>query len=219
VPLTFWDGFQGYIHVDGYAGYHKLEEKKQMLLVNCMAHARRKFTEVAKLSKKKHGVSHEVIKRIAALYKIEKILREKEASIEEIKTTRQEKSKPILASLKTYLEEKQAGVLPKSQLGQAISYTLAHWVGLNRYLEDGRLEIDNNHTERVIKPFATGRKNWLFSDSVKGANASANIYSLIETCKFHGINPYDYLKYVFSEIRKCETVEHFEKLLPYRFHF
>ena len=218
VPIQFWDGFKGYIHVDAYGGYNKLEKIQQILRVNCMAHARRKFAEVAKLSKKKHGVSHEVIERIAKLYKIEKILKEKEASINEIKMTRQEKSKPILDSLKTYLEEKQTGVLPKSQLGQAIAYTINHWVGLNRYLEDGRLEIDNNRTERVIKPFATGRKNWLFCDSVKGADASANIYSLIETCKYHDINPYDYLKYVFSEIRKCETVEDFEKLLPYRFH-
>ena len=218
VPLQFWDGFKGYIHVDAYGGYNKLEKMQQILLVNCMAHARRKFAEVAKLSKKKHGVSHEVIKQIAALYKIEKTLRKKGASIEEIKVTRQETSKPILDSLKIYLEEKQPGVLSKSQLGQAIAYTLNHWVGLTRYLDDGRLEIDNNRTERAIKPFATGRKNWLFCDSVKGADASANIYSLIETCKYHDINPYDYLKYVFSEIRKCETVEDFEKLLPYRFH-
>ncbi len=218
VPLKFWDGFKGYIHVDGYAGYHQLEDNNQISLVNCMAHARRKFAQVAKLSKKEHGVSHEVIKQMAALYKIEKNLREKEASMEEIKTTRQEKSKPILDSLKLYLEEKQTGVLQNSQLGQAIAYTLKHWIGLNRYLEDGRLEIDNNRTERVIKPFATGRKNWLFCDSVKGADACANIYSLIETCKFHCINPYDYLKHVFSEINKCGTVEDFEKLLPYRFH-
>lgn len=217
VPLTFWDGFKGYLHVDGYAGYCKLEALQKIVLVNCMAHARRNFAEIAKLSKKKHGVSHEVLVRIATLYKIEKTLKEKEASIEEIAITRHEKSKPLLDALKNYLEEKQPGILPKSQLGKAISYVLNHWVGLTRYVEDGRLEIDNNRTERVIKPFVTGRKNWLFSDSVKGADASANIFSLIETCKFHGVNPYYYLKHVFGKINKCETVEDLEKLLPYRF--
>jgi transposase len=217
IPLEYWDGFKGYIHVDGYGGYHKLEDKNEIFIVNCMAHARRRFAEVAKLSKKKNGVSHEVIKRIAGLYKIEKELKIKEATADAIKSARQEKSKPILESLKIYLEEKQAGVLPKSHLGLAIAYTLNHWVGLNRYLDDGRLEIDNNRTERVIKPFATGRKNWLFCDSVKGADASANIYSLIETCKFHGINPYAYLKHLFSEIRKCNSAEEYENLLPFRF--
>jgi hypothetical protein len=217
IPLEYWDGFKGYIHVDGYSGYHKLEDKKEIFIVNCMAHARRKFAEVAKLSKKKHGVSHEVIKRIAGLYKIEKDLKIKEASADVIKSTRHEKSKPILDSLKIYLEEKQAGVLLKSHLGEAIAYTLNHWVGLNRYLEDGHLEIDNNRTERVIKPFATGRKNWLFCDSVKGADACANIYSLIETCKFHGINPYAYLKHLFSEIRKCNSAQEYENLLPFQF--
>jgi transposase len=217
IPLAFWDGFKGYIHVDAYAGYHKLEDKKQISLVNCMAHARRKFAEVAKLSKKKHGVSHEVIARMAKLYKIEKVLKEKKASIDDIKTTRQKQSGAILVALKAYLEEKQPGVLPHSPLGKAIAYTLNHWVGLTRYLDDGRLEIDNNRTERVIKPFATGRKNWMFCDSVKGADASANIYSLIETCKFHGVNPYDYLKYLFSEIKKCATPEGLEKMLPYQF--
>jgi transposase len=217
VPLEFWREFKGYIHVDAYAGYLALEENEQTILVNCMAHARRKFAEIAKLSKKKHGVSHEVIGKMALLYKVEKTLRETGASVEEINAARQEKSKPILEKLKTYLEEKREGVLPKSKLGEAIAYSLNHWAGLNRYLEDGRLEIDNNRTERVIKPFATGRKNWLFCDSVQGADASSNIYSLIETCKFHGINSYDYLKHLFTEIQKCSSTEDFERLLPYHF--
>lgn len=217
VPMNFFDGFKGFLHVDGYAGYNKLQENNQIVLVNCMAHARRKFAEIAKLSKKKNGVSHEVLARIGRLYKIEKVLKETKSSPDKIKQTRHEKSKAVLEELFIYLEKKQKEVLQNSALGKAINYILNHWQGLIRYLEDGRLEIDNNRTERTIKPFATGRKNWLFCDSVKGANASANLYSLIETCKFHEINVYYYLKHLFSEIKKCTTVEDFEKLLPYRF--
>ena len=215
VPLEFWEGYKGYLHVDAYAGYYPLEKQLSVLLVNCMAHARRNFTEVAKLAKKKNGVSHEVLARIGKLYLIEKKLKDAKALPDTIQQTRSEKSKPILDSLGEYLVEKQAAVLPRSALGKAIAYMLNHWIGLNRYLEDGRLEIDNNRTERCIKPFATGRKNWLFSDSVKGADSSANIYSLIETCKVHGVNPYDYLRHVLIEINKCKMIEDFEKLLPY----
>jgi hypothetical protein len=217
IPLGFWEGFNGYIHVDGYAGYHSLENKLGIKLVNCMAHARRNFSEVAKLSKKQGGVSNAVLAQIGKLYQIEKMLKESEASIDLIKNTRQEKSKPILDKLKIFLEENQKKTLPNSALGKAIAYMLNHWIGLTRYLEDGRIEIDNNRTERAIKPFATGRKNWLFCDSVRGADASANIYSLIETCKHHNINPYDYLKHTLAEINKCKTLEDYEKLLPYNF--
>lgn len=216
VPLAFWDGFKGYLHADAYSGYCQLEKKFPIIIVNCLAHARRKFAEIVKVSKKR-GVANVVVERIAELYKIEKILKLEGGTEDEIYKIRQEKSKPILEKLKIYLEEKTAGVLPKSMLGKAFAYILTHWNGLIKYLDDGRLEIDNNRTERVIKPFATGRKNWLFSDSVPGANASANIYSLIQTCKVHGVEPYKYLRYVLSEINKCASVEDYEKLLPYNY--
>jgi len=215
VSMAFWEGFKGHIHTDAYSGYCSMEDKMPLIfLIKCWAHARRKFAEIAKLASKR-GISHEVIARIAQLYKIEKKMKEDGCSFEKIKEIRQEKSKPILENIKKYLEEKRSGVPPQSGLGKAISYTLNHWSGLIRYLEDGRFEIDNNRTERIAKPFAVGRKNWLFSDSVNGANASANIYSLIETCKFHGIEPYEYLRHALTEIPKCTSVGDYEKLLPY----
>lgn len=203
------------IHSDAYAAYCSMEKKVLLIvIVKCWAHARRKFAEIAKIASKR-GVSHEVVARIAKLYKIEKKMKEDGCSFEAIKEIRQEKSKSILEDLKKYLEEKRSGVPPKSGLGMAISYTLNNWTGLMMYLEDGRLDIDNNRTERIAKPFAVGRKNWLFSDSVNGAHASANLYSLIETCKVHEIEPYAYLRHALTEINKCTRVEDYEKLLPY----
>ena len=113
------------------------------------------------------------------------------------------------------MEDASLKVPPKSGIGGAINYTLKFWNGLTRYLEDGRLEIDNNLTERSIKPFVIGRKNWLFFDSTKGASSGAIIYSLIETCKAHKIEPYAYLKYILGKIRHCKTDTDYNKLLPF----
>jgi hypothetical protein len=130
---------------------------------------------------------------------------------------RQEKAKPLLESLKTYLTEKEKNTLPQSTLGRAIQYTLSHWEGLMNYLTDGRLEIDNNRAERAVKPFALGRKNWLFSDTVTGVESSAAIYSLIETCKANQIEPYRYLKYALQEMPRInrDNPEEVAALLPF----
>lgn len=106
-------------------------------------------------------------------------------------------------------------VPPQSPIGKAIGYALNQWGTLEAYLDDGRLCIDNNHAERAIKPFVMGRKNWLFSDTQQGAKSSGIIYSLIETCKLHGVNPYEYLRIVLEKIPYCETLKDYEALLPY----
>ena len=135
---------------------------------------------------------------------------------EEIQVRRQKESKPILEELKKFLLDHQDAVPPQSLLGKAISYTLKNWEHLTVYLERGDLEIDNNATERCVKPFSVGRKNWYFKGCVKGANASAAIYSLIETAKSCGLNPYDYLKDVFIRLpQKIAAGESLEDLLPY----
>ena len=126
---------------------------------------------------------------------------------------RQNESLPVLQAFKIWLD-KQA-INPKSKLGEAITYTLNQWPRLVMYCEDGRLQIDNNAVENKIRPFAVGRKNWLFSSSQRGASASANLYSLIETAKANGLNEYAYLKYIFAEIPKAQCVEDYEKLLPW----
>jgi len=179
-----------------------------------MAHARRKFFEIAKISKKA-GAAHMAVKYINELYKIE--YEAKELTAEEIYTVRQLKSKPILDRFKIWLDKTAPRVPPKSALGNAITYTLNQWKGLNSYCLDGRLEIDNNSIERMIKPFACGRKNWLFSGNTKGAEASATLYSLVQTCKLNKKDPYEYLRSVLSTIPNIKEGLELESLLPYNF--
>ena len=218
VPLQFFDDFSGHLHVDCYAGYNPLTVARPgaISLVACWAHARRYFVDVVKNNpNKKTGLAHQAVAQIAKLYAIEKQAKEEDLSSEGLQLRRAELSKPLLDEFKTWLDENILRAPPKSPIGRAMAYSLTHWDKLLRYLDDGRLEIDNNRSERAIKPFVIGRKNWMFSDSVKGAEAGATIYSLIETCKAHAIEPYAYLKYVLGEIRHCKTDEELANLLPY----
>ena len=127
---------------------------------------------------------------------------------------RQCHAKPVLDEMRIWLDKSLPQVPPTSATGKALHYVHNEWDKLVRYLDDGRLEIDNNAAENAIRPFVVGRKNWLFSDSVKGVNASANLYSLIETAKANGLEPYAYLRYLFTELPKAETVDAIEALLP-----
>lgn len=210
----FLEDFKGYLHTDAYAGYERLSKLK-MSIVCCFAHARRKFFEIAKLTKNNQSLVHIALRKIGALYKIEAALKENSASSDIIYQTRQEKSKPLLDDFKIWLDEHIRRVPPKSPISLAIQYALNHWKELNRYIEDGRLEIDNNRSERAIKPFVIGRKNWLFADSVGGMHASTNIYSLIETAKANGLEPYAYLRYLLTHIPNAHTLDQLEALLPY----
>ena len=211
------EDFEGYLQSDGYTAYTKFAKTKpgKITTLGCWAHARRKFVEITKVAPKK-GIAFGALKAISELYKIERQGKEEGLSFEKIQEQRQEKSKPILEELKKFLLEHQDAVPPKGLLGGAISYTLKNWPALSVYLERGDLEIDNNATERCIKPFAVGRKNWLFKGCVKGAEASAVIYSLIETAKSQGHNPYDYLRDIFIRLPlKIAAGESLEDLLPY----
>jgi transposase len=128
---------------------------------------------------------------------------------------RQEKAKPLLDEFKGWLETKQPLTPPKGLLGRAISYTLANWEKLIIYLEDGRLRPDNNLVENAIRPFVVGRKNWLFAGSPDGAKASATFFSLIETAKANGLEPYAYLRYIFKKLPLAQTEQNLKDLLPY----
>jgi len=213
VTLNFFEEFKGYLHCDGYSAYDSLAEKKPITLVGCLYHARRKFMEVIKLSPNKEGVASHVIKLIARLSVVEEEI--KPLNDADKKTVRHEKAKPILDELHQYLLLNQPSIPPKSLLGQAVFYTLNQWPKLLTYLQDGRLENNNNRSERAIKPFVMGRKAWLFADSVEGAHAAAIIYSLIETCKYHHVEPYAWLRYGLNAIPLCKTIEEFEALLPF----
>lgn len=206
--VDFLDGFDGYLQVDGYAGYGKTEAT----LAGCWAHARRKFKEAEIAQPKgKTGKANWALNQIQKLYRIETL--NKGASSEVRRQQRQLHSKPLLHELHRWLEKSQLHVPPKSSLGKAITYSLNQWPNLNRYLEDGRVNIDNNRAERAIKPFVIGRKNWLFANTANGAKASAILYSMIETAKANGLMPFDYLMYCLEQLSlKPESLDH---LLPW----
>jgi transposase len=216
VPLSFLEGYQGYIQTDGYAGYDALGKKDGIELVGCWAHARRKFFEVikAKSGKKKQGVADKAIKLIGELYRIEKQAREEKLSPEAIYQLRQEQAKPILEKFHNWLLIKVDTTPPKSLLGIAVNYTLKYWDRLIRYIDDGRLRPDNNLAENAIRPFVIGRKNWLFSGSPGGAKASSKLYSLIETAKANGLRPYEYLRFLFEKLPYAQTEQDYKNLLP-----
>jgi transposase len=214
VAFDFFESFKGYIHCDGFSGYDALAARSgDIKLSGCLYHARRKFFEIVKVTKAKEGVACDVLKYITLLAKIETEI--KESSDEDKLSARQTRSKPVMDELYDYLIAVHPRVLPKSPLGQAVSYTLNQWEKFKTYLEDGRLENNNNRSERAIKPFAIGRKGWLFSDSVAGAHASATIFSLVETCKYHDIEPYDWFRLVLQKIPLCKSDAEIEALLPF----
>ncbi|MCK5165430.1 MAG: IS66 family transposase [Desulfobacula sp.] len=219
VALQFLDGYQGIVQTDGYSGYNFLDTMIGIIHVACWVHARRKFTDVIKALGRKKGTppsgnAGTALKYISKLYKIEKQAKEKGFSPEKIYKERQEKAVPLLNEFKKWLDVKVEQAPPKSLLGKAIGYTLNQWHRLIRYTEDGRIYPDNNVVENAIRPFVIGRKNWLFSFTPEGASASACIYSLIETAKANGLEPYWYLKYLFENLPEAMTADEFKALMP-----
>lgn len=214
VPLTFFDGYQGYIHCDGYPGYDALAAKSpDIILSGCMYHVRRKFVEITKLTKSTDGVAHAVVNYISKLAHIEAEI--KNCIPEDKKIIRHEKAKPILDHMHEYLMSEHHKTYPKSALGQAMTYAINQWPKLLVYLQDGRLENNNNLSERAIKPFVIGRKGWLFADSVVGAEAAATLFSFVETCKHHNVEPYDWFRYVLQQMPLCQSGAEIEALLPF----
>jgi transposase len=209
----FLTGFKGYLQSDAYSGYIFADKNDGIVRVGCMAHARRKFADIIKISKT-NGLAHEAIKFFKALYKIEKEAREANTSPSDRFAVRNEKATPILAAFKKWLDTNLTKTPVQSKIGDAIRYTLSNWEFLTNYLKDGRIEIDNNSLENAIRPFAVGRKNWLFMGSPSGARAGAIFYSLIESCKANNIEPYQYLCTMLHRIRECVTEDEYRKLLP-----
>lgn len=216
-PEGFLKEFQGYLQTDGYGGYKGIVGRLGNTAVGCWAHARRKYVAVVKMFPQKPGKAAEIVGVIQGLYKIEEEIREQSLHPEGVRKIRQEKAKPILETLKKQLQGLKLMVPPKNPLGQAIGYTLNNWEALTAYLEDGRLDIDNNVAERAIRPFAIGRKNWLFMGNPQGAKAASIIYSLIETAKANGLEPYKYLRHVLETIPSLQA-DKFTSLLPWNVH-
>jgi transposase len=209
----FLRDFKGYLQTDAYSGYYWTDNDENIISVGCHAHARRPFAELVKLNKGT-GLAAEALRFYRKLYKIETIARENKLSAEARYELRQKQSKPVLDSFKIWLDHHLTKTSEQAKIGKAIRYCLNHWTELNNYLKDGRIEIDNNLIENAIRPFALGRKNWLFMGSPAGAKAGALFYSLIETCKANNIEPYQYLCAMLNRIRKCQTEDDYRKLLP-----
>jgi transposase len=212
------NGYKGIVQTDGYKGYDFLDKITDIIHVACWIHARRGFKNVTKAAgnkKSSSGNAGTALKYISLLYKIEKEARVQELTPEQLYARRQKEAVPILEEFKKWLDARVEKVPPKSLLGKAIHYTLNQWHRLIQYTTDGIIRPDNNLVENAIRPFVVGRKNWLFSDTVQGARASALIYSLIETAKSNGLEPFWYLKYLFEHLPEAMTEDDFRALLPY----
>lgn len=188
--------------------------------MGCWAHVRRKFHDVIKAldksekTERKQGHADQAMKYIRKLYRIEKDAKEQNLTGAALVDLRREKAKPILDEFEIWLTHRQADVPPKSLLGKAVTYACNQWDRLDTYIEHADVTLDNNMAENTIRPFVIGRKNWLFSSSPKGAAASAAIYSLIETAKANGLEPYWYLRHVIEKLPDAMIEEDFLALLP-----
>ncbi len=214
VIKKYLNNFKGYMQSDGYTCYDVFGRREGIIHAGCWAHVRRKFVEAAKVSKE--GLAHNVIDYIRKLYKVEEKAREGDLTPEKIVLLRQEESRSLIESLKKLLDREVNHVAPASLLGKAIRYALDDWPKLLVYLENGIVPIDNNMVENAIRPFVVGRKNWLFSGSPRGADASAAIYSVIETAKANGLEPYAYLRYLFEKLPFAKNDDEIRELLPDR---
>ena len=206
-------GFSGYLHTDGWHGYHKLEESG-VTLCGCWAHAKRKFHEALVGAVTKQPDSKEAVGLAYCnqLFSIEK--KAEKMTPKERHELRQKESQPILEEFYKWIEACWSNTLPQSLLGKALTYAQNQKKYLTTYLADGRIEISNNRAERSIKPFVIGRKNWLFCNTPGGATSSAAVYSLIQTAIENGLNPQPYLEHVFRQIQSPDTLD-IEKLLPW----
>ena len=213
--------FEGYLTCDGYQAYHGL--KDSVTVTGCFTHARRRFDAALTALKKdftkeqlQSTVAYQAMSRIGILYKIEELIQDK--SPQERYQERQKQSRPVVDAFFEWLHTMEDSVDRSSLIGDAVLYALNQEVYLRRYLEDGHLSIDNNSAERAIKNFAVGRRNWLFSKSIRGADASAAVYSITETALLNGLKPYFYLTYVLEQLRRMgpfPKAEELDRLLPW----
>ncbi len=206
----FLEGFSGYLHTDGYEGYH-CKLPPEITTVGCWAHMRRKFTDALK------SIPQEIRSRSPAqtglgscnqLFALEESYTEKQLSFEERYRARLERSAPVAEKFFAWAKEEQAkNPVPKSMYGAALGYAINQERWLRNVFLDGRLELSNNRAERAVRPFAVGRKNWLFANTPNGADASCAIYSIVETAKANGLNPFSYLKFLLERLPNGNSLE------------
>ena len=212
-PKAHLAGFHGVLQVDGYAGYRALAGKNDVQLAFCWAHVRRRFYELAAAGPA--PIASEALQRIAELYEIEKGIRGRGS--DERRDVRQEKARPLIDALEPWLREKLSLISQKTKLAEAIRYALSRWEGLTRFLDDGRVEIDSNVVERVIRPIALNRKNALFAGSDGGGENWASVASLVETCKLNGVDPQAYIADTLTKIVNGHPNSGIDDLMPWTF--
>jgi hypothetical protein len=219
VPLRLLEDYEGFLQSDDYAGYNAAAKRAGVKHVGCLDHARRRFVKAVQaqhaIAGAEKGLAPEALKIIGKLYAVEKLARDAKMTPEQRHKLRQEKSKPIWDELRAWLDKNLGAVPPQSLTGKAITYLAADWPRLIRYLEDGRVEISNVRVENAIRPFVVGRKAWLFSDTPAGCHASAKLYSIIETAKANGLEPFAYLRLIFEKLPQATTLADVEALLPW----
>jgi transposase len=210
----------GVLMSDGYKPYEAIAQEHRLVHLGCWAHARRGFHEALQaLPKDKRGPEQlpaRFIELIGRMYHVEAEARRAGLEPDALGRRRQEHSVSVLAEIETLLTANLHAVLPSSLLGKALHYLASQWPKLMRFVDDGAYPLDNNACENAIRPFVVGRRSWLFADTVAGANASANLYSLLQTCVVNGIDGYRYLKALLVALPKAKTAEDFEALLPWR---
>lgn len=214
-PQQFLKGFKGYLHTDAYSGYNKVQGITRCL---CWTHLRRNFVDSLPkdIQSPEATLPSQGIAFCNKIFEIEKTL--ESLSCEERKSERLKQEKPVLEAFWSWIDSNKGSILPKSKLGEAMNYALNQKEDLMNYLGDGNCSISNNLAENSIRPFTIGRKNWLFSGSPKGAAASAAVYSIIESAKANGLNPYKYLYFIFSElpgVQFGQYPEFLEEYLPW----
>lgn len=200
--------FNGLLQTDGYAGYTSLRKREGIIGFGCLSHARRKFSEVIKISSDKNGIAAEMIKRLKPLYELEARMRETEGIHHRTrKRLRQKIARPILQATYKWLRSIEKQVLPKSKLGKAIAYTLKQWPYLIAYLKHGMAEIDTNYVENKIRDIALGKKNWLFIGNEDSGKIHALWYSLIISAVINNINPRVYIHYLLTKVHELRRGE------------
>lgn len=214
VPMEFLKGFKGYLQTDGYAAYAAPATEHKLVHVGCLAHARREFHK-AYDPKAKKSSAYKALRIIKKIYEIESDLRGKDLPDSDFVIKRRTAVTPVLAELHEFLVRTKENVTPSSLVGEAVNYTLNQWSKLIRYLDLACMTPDNNEIERSIKSFVIGRKNWMFSNTPRGAHASAGMYSLIESAKANGLDPYLYLRFLFTRLPYVRDNKYeLRKLLP-----
>jgi hypothetical protein len=209
-PQSHLAGFKGFLQADAYGGYDQIYASGEVTEVGCMAHARRKFYDALDTSPAEASF---VLALIRGLYDIEAGAKERGTKGEDLFVLRQKESRRIIDGLREFLLVEEGEALPQSPLGKAIGYALNQWAALTRYLDDGRLRIDNNFAERMLRCVAIGRNNWVFCGSPAGGRRAAIAYSLVMSCKIQGIDPFAYLRDVLGRLHTT-PMNRIEELTP-----